>query len=373
MGLRFLLLLSLGTTVQAFAPIGTFSRAFDILSELFTTSESLVATPNVAAESWCDESAHIEDAVDYQGADLLKGGVKGGTTSPKACCLECFEHPKCVAWTWGKDSHKCWLKTSDSGREKQSNRDSGPISRTATPAATAPKEHDAPLAIGTQHAALPPFAETPAGAKDVNELETDEDAMVDEEHIIASTPAGPALEAAEKKEEEDEGKEKDDEETAEHDFAASPEGETPAAKAEESAVVSDEHKEDAEVKAEETETKTEDKPGLAPAAEAADENKDKEEEEEGAVEEDKTLDAEEKAFGKTAAEEKEEQEAAKEEKTPETPAQEEAEHKGEDEYVKKGPCTAIAQVSGSPKSGSWKVTDEKSLATREQVAPLVTS
>ena len=223
-----------------------------------------------------------------------------------------------------------------------------------------------PLEIGTQHAALPAFAETPEGANDVKELEKDEDDVKQEEQIIASTPAGPALEVAEKKEEADEVKEKDDEGIAEHDFAASPEGETPAAKAEEATVVSDEHKEDAEVEAEETETKTEDKPGLAPAAEAADENKDKEEEEEGAVEEDKTLDAEEKAFGKTAAEEKEEQEAAKEEKTPETPAQEEAEHKGEDEYVKKGPCTAIAQVSGAPKSGSWKVTDEKSLATREQ-------
>ncbi len=82
----------------------------------------------------CQDAQNIERGVDYQGADLVKGGFTDVDT-PEACCRKCIETPGCAYYTLGitppgaktKDPKDgvCWVKSSTSGNQKQANRASG--------------------------------------------------------------------------------------------------------------------------------------------------------------------------------------------------------------------------------------------------------
>ena len=69
---------------------------------------------------------------DYHGADLVKGGVRA--SSPSDCCAKCRANSKCLYWTYGTRGSKkgtCWLKSSETGRQMQGNRDAGRVCRKA--------------------------------------------------------------------------------------------------------------------------------------------------------------------------------------------------------------------------------------------------
>jgi hypothetical protein len=113
----------------------------------------------------CGDTTRFEDAVDYQGSDLVKGGVKGGALTAQACCRACVSNPQCDYWTWGKDgAHSCWLKANSKGWEKQANRQSGSIFRAANGAAvvatlppakqTTPHPSAVTLNVTKQHSVL---------------------------------------------------------------------------------------------------------------------------------------------------------------------------------------------------------------------------
>lgn len=60
---------------------------------------------------------------DYQGNDLVKGGIKA--SSAKACCAACAKTAGCKFWTFGTDKNTCWVKDSAAGWQTQSHRISG--------------------------------------------------------------------------------------------------------------------------------------------------------------------------------------------------------------------------------------------------------
>ena len=72
----------------------------------------------------CQDTSNVEDKVDYQGSDLVKGGFKGVKT-PKGCCQKCVATKGCKYWTLGKDRAVCWVKSGYEGWEEQDNRASG--------------------------------------------------------------------------------------------------------------------------------------------------------------------------------------------------------------------------------------------------------
>lgn len=82
---------------------------------------------SVRGKKECTAPSQFEDKVDYQGSDLIKGGVPGGAADAKACCEACAAHATCKFWTWAKNNKKCWLKSAMSGWEKQSNREAGKV------------------------------------------------------------------------------------------------------------------------------------------------------------------------------------------------------------------------------------------------------
>jgi hypothetical protein len=69
------------------------------------------------------QSKNVQDGVDYQGSDLIKGGLK----SPNAatCCKKCAATTGCKFWTQAKDKNVCWVKSTAKGWQRQSNRISG--------------------------------------------------------------------------------------------------------------------------------------------------------------------------------------------------------------------------------------------------------
>ena len=66
-----------------------------------------------------------EDNVDYYGSDIT-GYPKPIVTGPAACNNLCVQNVACTHWSFGKDNKKCYLKNSDSGKNKHNNRISGP-------------------------------------------------------------------------------------------------------------------------------------------------------------------------------------------------------------------------------------------------------
>jgi len=72
----------------------------------------------------CQDTSNVEDKVDYQGSDLVKGGFTGIST-PKGCCQKCVATSGCKYWTLGKDRAVCWVKSGYEGWEEQDNRASG--------------------------------------------------------------------------------------------------------------------------------------------------------------------------------------------------------------------------------------------------------
>ena len=67
----------------------------------------------------------IQTNTDYQGSDLVKGGV--GATSASQCCLACKKTPGCMYWTFGTDRKTCWVKSGAKGWETQNYRNSGSL------------------------------------------------------------------------------------------------------------------------------------------------------------------------------------------------------------------------------------------------------
>merc|ERR1719187_139090 len=80
----------------------------------------LMASPIVQAESCLRE-----DNVDYHGSDIT-GHPKPIVTGPAACNNLCVQNIACTHWSFGKDNKECYLKNSDSGKNKHNNRISGP-------------------------------------------------------------------------------------------------------------------------------------------------------------------------------------------------------------------------------------------------------
>ena len=114
----------------------------------------------------CGNAENILHGHDYEGADLVKGGVT--SSSPSDCCSLCRARDGCSYWAYGNSGARkgtCWLKRSRSGRQLQANRDAGSVCRTsrappsrrqeltprprATPALRAPVEprHRAPRGL----------------------------------------------------------------------------------------------------------------------------------------------------------------------------------------------------------------------------------
>jgi len=79
---------------------------------------------SLAALCKCNDASLFLDSFDYHGSDLAAGTVK---VDAKACCQACCDNTACKFWTWGKDNSKCWLKHSEDGMERQSNRVAGQL------------------------------------------------------------------------------------------------------------------------------------------------------------------------------------------------------------------------------------------------------
>ena len=76
----------------------------------------------------CQKAENILLGQDYQGADLIKGGVTASSSSD--CCSKCRANDQCLYWTYGKSGDKkgtCWLKKSQAGRQYSSDRDAGKV------------------------------------------------------------------------------------------------------------------------------------------------------------------------------------------------------------------------------------------------------
>jgi hypothetical protein len=85
----------------------------------------------------CSDSSKFAKKTDYQGSDLIKGGVKAENAS--ACCTKCNANSQCQYWTYGTSNPAkgtCWLKSSKVGEEPQTNRESGKVCRKAAPVVT---------------------------------------------------------------------------------------------------------------------------------------------------------------------------------------------------------------------------------------------
>jgi len=98
----------------------------------------------------CCETSAIEKGTDYQGSDLIKGGARGeAEKSPEKCCTACKKTPGCKFWSYGYASfmspkrYACWVKSSMSGWQRQSDRTSGTVQLKKD--GTCPKKEDLPL------------------------------------------------------------------------------------------------------------------------------------------------------------------------------------------------------------------------------------
>ena len=67
----------------------------------------------------------IQRNTDYQGSDLVKGGIAATTESQ--CCMACKKTAGCVYWTFGTDKNKCWVKSGARGWQTQNYRNSGSL------------------------------------------------------------------------------------------------------------------------------------------------------------------------------------------------------------------------------------------------------
>ena len=88
-------------------------------------SEKPTAVPTMTPTHGFCTAACIEANVDYQGNDLIKGGVT--SHSPADCCAKCQATAGCKYWTQSKDSTQCWVKSAALGYQSQSNRESGTL------------------------------------------------------------------------------------------------------------------------------------------------------------------------------------------------------------------------------------------------------
>jgi len=71
-------------------------------------------------------SVHPHDPrVDYHGSDLIKGGLYA--TSAAQCCKKCSKVKGCKYWTYGTNRHRCWVKSTMAGYERQRNRIAGTV------------------------------------------------------------------------------------------------------------------------------------------------------------------------------------------------------------------------------------------------------
>ena len=80
----------------------------------------------------CSDPRSILKRQDYQGSDLIKGGLNA--TDASDCCSKCLANKKCNFWTYGTSGVRkgvCWLKKDSIGRQVQSNRDAGKVCRSS--------------------------------------------------------------------------------------------------------------------------------------------------------------------------------------------------------------------------------------------------
>jgi len=90
-----------------------------------------VAKAQIGGCVQCRDTSSFLKQHDYQGSDLVKGGVKA--RSPADCCKKCRENKKCRYWTYGTKrprKGRCWLKKNSKGSQRQLNRESGRVCRT---------------------------------------------------------------------------------------------------------------------------------------------------------------------------------------------------------------------------------------------------
>jgi len=76
----------------------------------------------------CRDSSTFLKRHDYQGSDLIRGGVSAD--SPDECCKKCRQNSRCRYWTYGTHNPRkgrCWLKKNTRGSQSQSNRESGRV------------------------------------------------------------------------------------------------------------------------------------------------------------------------------------------------------------------------------------------------------
>lgn len=75
----------------------------------------------------CNHPSTYLKKQDYHGADLA---ALRNIASPKECCNKCEQTKGCKYWTYGTHAPKkryCWLKHSNKGHERQTNRESGHV------------------------------------------------------------------------------------------------------------------------------------------------------------------------------------------------------------------------------------------------------
>ena len=55
----------------------------------------------------------VEYGIDYSGYDV---DTLSGIQHWQDCAYQCRDHKACSYWSWSTTSHKCYLRSSDSGR-----------------------------------------------------------------------------------------------------------------------------------------------------------------------------------------------------------------------------------------------------------------
>lgn len=76
--------------------------------------------------TYCQDPSQFAKKRDYQGSDLIKGGVP--VANAQACCKKCEGTKFCEYWTYGTSGKRkgtCWVKSSMQGNEPQDDRESG--------------------------------------------------------------------------------------------------------------------------------------------------------------------------------------------------------------------------------------------------------
>jgi hypothetical protein len=80
--------------------------------------------------SSCQDPSTFLRKQDYQGSDLIRGGVKASSAAD--CCSKCRRNRRCKFWTYGTANPRkgrCWLKKNSRGHQRQRNRESGKVCR----------------------------------------------------------------------------------------------------------------------------------------------------------------------------------------------------------------------------------------------------